>query len=495
MSGFASVTVIVPFHNAMKDLDACLQSLNLDQTESTVRILLVDDGSSDGSSRIAAEWQSRFPNQISLQATKHEGPGAARNLALASVQTEYLTFVDSDDRLAPGAIDSLMRVAAEFGADVVVGKLVTAPVPVTKIWDEVFEGGDRRLDSLNEARALIHSAGACGKLFRTEFVKRSGAQFAPTGLFEDIQFTVPLMLQASIIGISSQLTYLYTSSSVHESRMNARFTRPAHFFDLLNALEKISECSAQLHSHPDLLASFVFRAVQGALPQAAGSLGKRELSRWFAEISALLRQFDIVDGLEHTRWDYVYRLPLLAAYANDFDAYRKPASAIEQVDISESGIYLKFRSEHTGLSALPRELARTNYYSAHLLKAKQIKDGRLRLRIRVGIPGIPGALLRRTSIQLVKSRLLKRVGSPASPRRCGADFVVFELNFKRPISKTVERRSTLRVGLASCSESQLFRTLRPTDKFLATGNEILPLANDGKTIQLKLETGERNLVG
>jgi len=99
------VSVIIPVHNRANMIgDAVHSALNQD-TDATLEIIVVDDGSTDGSGEIAAAIDPR------VQVIRHEmarGPGAARNSGLAIAQGEYVAFLDSDDVFYPNRISSAL---------------------------------------------------------------------------------------------------------------------------------------------------------------------------------------------------------------------------------------------------------------------------------------------------------------------------------------------------------------------------------------------------
>ena len=92
------ISIIVPIYNAEKYLPACLDSL-LNQTECDLQIVLVDDGSTDGSWSIAQKYAAK-DNRIELIQQKHAGQSATRNNGLKHAKGEYIAFVDADDTIA-----------------------------------------------------------------------------------------------------------------------------------------------------------------------------------------------------------------------------------------------------------------------------------------------------------------------------------------------------------------------------------------------------------
>lgn len=91
------VSVIVPIYNAAAHLKGCIQSL-IEQSYSALQIILIDDGSTDGSKRIAQEMQA-IDSRISLYSQPNQGQSVARNLGLQYATGEWVSFVDADDYL------------------------------------------------------------------------------------------------------------------------------------------------------------------------------------------------------------------------------------------------------------------------------------------------------------------------------------------------------------------------------------------------------------
>jgi glycosyltransferase involved in cell wall biosynthesis/DNA-binding MarR family transcriptional regulator len=113
-----TVSIIVPVYNAEKTLRRCVESV-LDQEYTDFELLLVDDGSQDGSAAICDEYAAR---DVRVKVTHQENSGvsATRNLALEQAQGTYLQFLDSDDWITSDATSSLVRSAEAHQCDLVV---------------------------------------------------------------------------------------------------------------------------------------------------------------------------------------------------------------------------------------------------------------------------------------------------------------------------------------------------------------------------------------
>ena len=111
------ISVIVPVYNVEPYLRECLDSIR-NQTYRDLEILVVDDGSTDGSGKICDEYEVRDA-RIRVFHTENRGLSCARNKGLENAEGEYIGFVDSDDWIEPDMYEVLLRKAEETGADVV----------------------------------------------------------------------------------------------------------------------------------------------------------------------------------------------------------------------------------------------------------------------------------------------------------------------------------------------------------------------------------------
>ena len=113
------VSVIIPVYNTEEYLAQCLNSL-VRQTLDDIEILVVDDGSTDGSLKIAKEFEAANPSKIRVLAKENGGQASARNMALKHATGEYLGFVDSDDWVDTAMYQQMYDVAVREDADIVI---------------------------------------------------------------------------------------------------------------------------------------------------------------------------------------------------------------------------------------------------------------------------------------------------------------------------------------------------------------------------------------
>lgn len=217
------VTVIVPVYNTSKYINKCVDSI-LEQTYKALEIILVDDGSTDGSSHICDEYAQKDP-RIKVIHKKNGGLSSARNAGLDHSTGEYIGFVDSDDYIEPHMYESLLCAIKHANAELCIcgfqyvdeeGKLQPAPAssPIkteTLIKADIYEKlfGD----------AYYYYVIACNKLYHS---KLFAALRFPEGRVHEDEFIAHhvFSLCETVATISTPL-YFYVQRD--GSIMNAAF--------------------------------------------------------------------------------------------------------------------------------------------------------------------------------------------------------------------------------------------------------------------------------
>lgn len=110
------VSIIVPIYNTERYLSKCLESIRT-QTYPNIEVIMVDDGSTDGSKSVASSY-SEADNRFRLFSQENAGVSAARNHGLDVAEGEYILFVDSDDWLEPQMIEKLVYNMIEYSTDI-----------------------------------------------------------------------------------------------------------------------------------------------------------------------------------------------------------------------------------------------------------------------------------------------------------------------------------------------------------------------------------------
>ncbi|SNS23848.1 Glycosyltransferase involved in cell wall bisynthesis [Belliella buryatensis] len=98
------VSIIIPVYNKAAYINETLESA-LKQTYSNIELVLVNDGSTDGSLDILKKYAEKFPSKINLIDSKNKGVSAATNLGIQEAKGDYIQFLDADDLLSPEKIE------------------------------------------------------------------------------------------------------------------------------------------------------------------------------------------------------------------------------------------------------------------------------------------------------------------------------------------------------------------------------------------------------
>lgn len=111
------ISVIVPVFNCEQYLDKCINSI-INQDEKNFELILINDGSFDGTSDICTRWKEK-DSRIILINQENQGQGSARNAGIKEARGEYLVFVDADDYLEPQALSLLAEYVQHKDYDIV----------------------------------------------------------------------------------------------------------------------------------------------------------------------------------------------------------------------------------------------------------------------------------------------------------------------------------------------------------------------------------------
>jgi glycosyltransferase involved in cell wall biosynthesis len=190
------VSIVIPVYNVERYLAECLDSV-LAQTYRRLQVVVINDGSTDASAKIATRY-ARSDSRIVYRQQPNAGLGATRNAAVRVATGEYLFFLDSDDRLPHNAIQNMVAAATQHSADIVMGPLsrfnsTRAWVPK---WAQELHSASAYFDALSERPQLLRNLYACAKLYRRDFWDAQQATFREGVAYEDQPVVTQLMLAA-----------------------------------------------------------------------------------------------------------------------------------------------------------------------------------------------------------------------------------------------------------------------------------------------------------
>ena len=116
------ISIIVPVYNVKEYLRECLESL-VNQSFENYEIIIINDGSTDGSDLICQKYKERYEN-IRYYSQSNKGQSAARNLGVRKSKGEYILFVDSYDYIVKDACRVLYKSAIKYDVDIVIGDIL-----------------------------------------------------------------------------------------------------------------------------------------------------------------------------------------------------------------------------------------------------------------------------------------------------------------------------------------------------------------------------------
>ncbi|MEY8359748.1 glycosyltransferase [Anaerotruncus colihominis] len=200
------VSVIVPVYNVEKYLAKCLESLAA-QTLPEIEILVVNDGSPDGSQAIIEEFAARYPERIIALSKENGGLGDARNFGIAHARGAFIGFVDSDDWVDPKMFEAMYNFAVRENHQVVLCDMIS----INDGWHhgEVsrgYRGENNPPDHYDFMLNCMNPAVACNKLFDRNLFHI--IQF-PKLWYEDMGTTPVLLSYAGSIGYLNIPFYYY----------------------------------------------------------------------------------------------------------------------------------------------------------------------------------------------------------------------------------------------------------------------------------------------
>lgn len=205
------ISVIIPFYNVHAYLRACLDSV-LSQTHRNLDVILVDDGSTDGSMAIAQEYAAR-DKRVRVFDVGTGGVSVARNAGVAAAIGDWIGFADSDDLLPPDSLETLLQTALQNEAAIAMGGYAehhgaegglrfTRPVPAKTFVCHTAAEAQRYF--LTWGQFMTHM---WTKLFRRDVFE--GVAFPVGRIYEDIAVMPMLLDNAKSVAVTNHTVYHY----------------------------------------------------------------------------------------------------------------------------------------------------------------------------------------------------------------------------------------------------------------------------------------------
>lgn len=246
-------SVVVPVYNVETYLEKCVYSLlNQKNMKDAWEILLVDDGSTDGSSGICDEMAARF-GQIKTFHKENGGLSSARNFGIEKAEGSYVLFVDSDDYVSDQMYVRLRETILKYGeVDAVCfggteheGEWEASVRRIPLDQEMCAEDGHEYLLSHYKERNLSVEAWLYG--YRRNFLLEQNLRFREGRLHEDVEFTPRALLSCKKIAEIPDRLYHYM---IREDSISTQKNKEKNIRDLFMTLEE--RCRLAERQDPEL---------------------------------------------------------------------------------------------------------------------------------------------------------------------------------------------------------------------------------------------------
>ena len=209
----AKLSVIIPVYQVKLYLERCLNSI-LSQTFTDYEVILVDDGSTDGSQTICDDFAERY-DFITVIHKGNGGLSSARNVGIAASSGKYIMFVDSDDLIHFKAAEIEIKYLEETNADITICSLKrfkaneeirTESLIRDDLKVNVISGLDAEKELLTNPNPSNYVS-SCGKIFKRELF--DDIKFPEGKLFEDEFTAFKLFYKSNVIAVIDEELYFY----------------------------------------------------------------------------------------------------------------------------------------------------------------------------------------------------------------------------------------------------------------------------------------------
>jgi glycosyltransferase involved in cell wall biosynthesis len=297
MAAIPRVTVVVPVFDTARWLGDALRSVDRQDRRAETEVIVVDDGSTDGSGDVARAYAAGAPG-VRVVRQDNAGLGAARNHGMALASGRYLAFLDADDLYADGGLAHLLDRAEQTGALVAVGDMEGMPPRPSPAWRRELVTGERVVSGVGEAPDLVGNPSPCNKVFRRDLVASVGARFTEGTSFEDVNFTLPLLLRSSRTLLEPRLLYRYRTRPDGSSIMDSR-GRPDRIMEHLAVVERLAgELDGAAEAERQAVYRWIAYMQLHYAWRAAGALDDAALADFTHRTAALLKHVPVDTAAE-----------------------------------------------------------------------------------------------------------------------------------------------------------------------------------------------------
>ncbi|MGW6636397.1 CDP-glycerol glycerophosphotransferase family protein [Streptomyces cyaneofuscatus] len=232
------LSVVIPVHNVEDYLEDCLRSV-AEQSLDAIEVVMVDDGSTDGSPAIAEEFAAR-DSRFRLVRQENAGLSAARNTGVrhTTPTVPYLAFADSDDFVVHDAYERMVASLESTGSDLVTGNVWRLTGQGRQqAWQYRWLTASRPRTHITRDPRLLADRVAWNKVFRRSFWDGHAFTFPEGKLYEDTPVMIPAHYLAGAVDVLHEHVYYWR---VREGSITRRRTDVTGVRDRIAACEQVS---------------------------------------------------------------------------------------------------------------------------------------------------------------------------------------------------------------------------------------------------------------
>lgn len=307
----SKVSVIVPVYNVENYLVKCLDSL-VNQSLQNIEIVVVNDGSKDGSESIIQQYSEKYPDKIKAFSKENGGLSDARNFGIDRATGDYLGFVDSDDYVSETMFEEMLNLAEKHNAEMVICNIqkVDEEGNVTQKLTQIPNMPEKIVLESNFSIFSDLSYFACNKLFRRELFAHK--RFKKGVHFEDIQLIPQLLLECKIVAQTQNFHYQYLERADSITK-----THNEKGLDILKAVEDVEasfKTSKYASKAKELRGFQILEGIYTFLAYLAFVKNETQFYKMSQEVEDFIRKRDVKmkDILCYSRFgkNYLLSLPL-----------------------------------------------------------------------------------------------------------------------------------------------------------------------------------------
>ncbi|MFD0869524.1 bifunctional glycosyltransferase/CDP-glycerol:glycerophosphate glycerophosphotransferase [Paenibacillus residui] len=253
------ISVIIPVYNVEQYISKCLdsvvnQTLGIDNIE----VIIVNDCTPDGSMEIVENYAKVYPSIKIVNQVVNQGPGAARNIGLNHVTTEYVSFLDADDFISENTYECILNKFEEHDCEIVLYEYEyysETNKQYTRNPSAVLYQNNRLVTNILDTPEIIFSGFVCNRVFKHTLFQYLDFPNERMGAFEDTLVATRTSFEAQKIFITNECRYFYRKreDQTNQSRMDGIFDKKELYYNHMEVSLKMKDLCNDYPQYSDLI--------------------------------------------------------------------------------------------------------------------------------------------------------------------------------------------------------------------------------------------------